>query len=172
MAVNWNRKRYTKDELRQAVASSTSWRGVVRALGRNPDGGGIYYSIKQAADDLNLDTSHFTGQGWNVGDKFGLRKINRLPLSEILVENSTYLNTASLKRRLLNEGLLEDKCYAPYCPVPDPSINPFTGEVTPLKKALDHINGIRTDNRLDNLRLLCYHCHGETDTWCSLNRTK
>lgn len=30
---------------------------------------------------------------------------------------------------------------------------------------------MRTDNRIENLRLLCYHCHGETDTWCGKNKS-
>jgi 5-methylcytosine-specific restriction endonuclease McrA len=37
---------------------------------------------------------------------------------------------------------------------------------------LDHINGIRTDNRLENLRLLCPNCHSQTETFCGKNNRK
>jgi hypothetical protein len=37
---------------------------------------------------------------------------------------------------------------------------------------LDHVNGVRTDNRLFNLRILCPNCHAQTDTWCSKNGTR
>lgn len=35
---------------------------------------------------------------------------------------------------------------------------------------LDHINGIHTDDRMDNLRLLCPNCHTQTDTYGTKNR--
>lgn len=37
---------------------------------------------------------------------------------------------------------------------------------------LDHINGINTDNRLENLRLLCPNCHSLTPTFCGKNKKK
>ena len=167
MGINWNKRKYTEQQLRDAVKAAHSWRETARILGVNYlNSGSATVSIKAAANYLELDTSHFTGQGWNQGDKAGLSKRNTIPLSEILVENSTYVNTTNLKRRLIAEGMLREECYAPYCPVPNPSVNPFTGEPVELKLALDHINGVRHDNRLENLRLLCYHCHGLTDTWC------
>jgi len=33
-----------------------------------------------------------------------------------------------------------------------------------------HINGDHTDNRLQNLRILCPNCHAPTQTWCRRKR--
>lgn len=32
-----------------------------------------------------------------------------------------------------------------------------------------HINGINTDNRIENLQLLCPNCHAITDNYCGKN---
>lgn len=81
-----------------------------------------------------------------------------IPFEEILVEHSTYLGLASLKRRLLRAGLLTYHCYI--CGIKD-----WLGEKLSLE--LDHINGIPDDNRLENLRLLCPNCHSQTPTYKS-----
>ena len=39
----------------------------------------------------------------------------------------------------------------------------------PIPLELDHVNGRRTDNRLDNLRILCPNCHAQTDTYRGRN---
>lgn len=41
-----------------------------------------------------------------------------------------------------------------------------------LSLHLDHINGVRNDNRLENLRFLCPNCHSQTDTYCGKNIPK
>ena len=36
---------------------------------------------------------------------------------------------------------------------------------------LHHINGDNTDNRLDNLQILCPNCHSQTDNYCGSANT-
>ena len=50
----------------------------------------------------------------------------------------------------------------------DCGLTTWRGRSLPLH--LDHINGDHTDNRLENLRILCPNCHATTDTWCARNR--
>ena len=40
----------------------------------------------------------------------------------------------------------------------------------PLVLELDHIDGNPRNNLLENLRILCLHCHSQTDTYRSKNR--
>jgi hypothetical protein len=74
----------------------------------------------------------------------------------MLVENSTH-DRGNIKRRLLKEGLLDNKCAR--C-----GIQPeWNGE--PLVLRLDHINGVNNDNRIGNLRLVCPNCDSQLPTF-------
>lgn len=42
----------------------------------------------------------------------------------------------------------------------------------PIKLELDHINGISTDNREENLRSICPNCHSQTPTYKAKNKGK
>ncbi|MBQ3977788.1 MAG: hypothetical protein II632_02960, partial [Bacteroidales bacterium] len=57
--------RYTIEDVRKAVVENKSIAGVLRQLGLKPIGGN-YKTIKQIIADNRIDTSHFTGKGWNV----------------------------------------------------------------------------------------------------------
>ena len=94
--------------------------------------GGNYDLVKKTIKRLNLDISHMTGKGWNIGLKFIPNKAQ--PLSEILVVNSTFVNTYKLKKRLLKEGLKEHKCEI--CKQTE-----WLGKPIPLE--LHHVNGIK-----------------------------
>jgi hypothetical protein len=56
------RRTWTDEELQAAVSAQHSWRGVLRALGLKSTSGVSLRTIRQRADDLGLDSSHFTGQ--------------------------------------------------------------------------------------------------------------
>jgi 5-methylcytosine-specific restriction endonuclease McrA len=38
-----------------------------------------------------------------------------------------------------------------------------------MNLCIDHKNGIPNDNRMENLRYLCYNCHSLTDTFAGRN---
>lgn len=136
------------DEFRSLIANSTSYLQCVVAVGYTKNGRYPYDIIKRRCEELNISTDHFKGSSFYN---------KKRELDDILVENSTYLNTSHLKERLLKEGLLEYKC----------EICGNTGEWNgnPLSLQLDHRNGNHTDNRIENLRLLCPNCHSQTDTF-------
>lgn len=149
---------WSDGDLARAVAVSKSLAAVLRELNLKV-GGGTYLTLKRRIAQLGLDTSHFTGKGWAKGAKNPAARPAR-PLEQILVRNSDYLKTSELRRRLINEGLREARCAI---------CGGTQWNELPMPLQLDHINGNRTDNRLDNLRILCPNCHSQTDTWCGRN---
>ena len=151
-----SKRKWTDEQFISAVASSQSIAGVIKILGLIPAGGN-YATVNNKIKELNLDTSHFTGKGWNVGLKFKPKEAR--PLSEILVESSNY-QSHKLAQRLIKEGVKEYRCER---------CKRTEWENVPIPLELHHINGNRTDNRISNLQLLCSNCHALTDNYRGRN---
>jgi hypothetical protein len=66
----------------------------------------------------------------------------------------------NLKRRLIAAGLKREACEE--CGITD-----WLGR--PLSLELHHRNGVRNDNRLENLAILCPNCHSQTETFGGRN---
>src|SRR5215213_7447525 len=147
-------RKYDQSQLREAVRNSTSHRQVLEALGVAPYGG-KYEVLRRAIRHFGLDTSHFTGQIWNKGKTIGPKQ----PLQRYL-KKELQIQSYKLKRKLLSEGFLKKICSN--CQNAE-----WLGQPIPLE--LDHINGIRSDNRLSNLRLLCPNCHALTPNYRGRN---
>lgn len=144
--------RFTESSLRRAVAASTNWTELLRALGYCPTGNNPR-TVKWYVAEWGIDTSHFDP---DLARHRGIRRPPR-PLAEVLVRNSTY-NRGSLKQRLYAEGLKERRCEM--CGQGEE----WRGERIAL--ILDHVNGVRDDNRLENLRIVCPNCAATLPTHC------
>jgi 5-methylcytosine-specific restriction endonuclease McrA len=159
MKFNNRQRSWTDEQLVIAVKDSFSYRSVIIKLGLVPAGGN-YDQIKVRIKELTLDDNHFTGSRWNVGER---RKQTRygVPLEELLVVDSTF-QSHKLKTKLFTHKLKKPQCEL--CEWNEQSID---GRI-PVE--LDHINGVHTDNRIENLRILCPNCHSLQPTHRGRNK--
>jgi hypothetical protein len=119
--------------------------------------GGNHKTLQKYVKIWNIPTDHFDPL---FAQRRQARRRTVKPLEEILVENSTY-SRGSLKRRLYAEGLKYRACEL--C---------GQGELWRGRRIaliLDHINGVATDNRIDNLRIVCPNCAATLETHCGRN---
>lgn len=147
------RYKTTKEELEKAVKESLSIAGVCRLLNIRPVGGN-YKTLHEKLKTWEIDISHFTGMGWNVGLKF--RPKQPIDLNKILSGEIDYRSTVNLRQRLIKEGVKHHVCEV--C-----NLTEWLGK--PIKLELHHIDGDNTNNKLENLQLLCPNCHAYTDNF-------
>ncbi len=159
IAGTWMRGRrrsWTDAELIAFVAESTSMAQVLRRLGLRAAGGN-YEQVKVRINSLRLTTEHWTGQAHLRGKTNP--HVRRHPLQSILRRGTVYQSN-KLRKRLLREGVLEPKCSS--CGGVE-----WRGGLIPLE--LDHVDGDKTNNQLDNIRLICPNCHALTPTYRGKN---
>lgn len=144
--------RYTEDDARTAITASFSYAETLRRLDLCATGGN-WLTLQRWAARWGISTEHFDRNASSTA----LMRARARPLVEILVEGSAY-SRSSLKKRLWAEGLKPRMCEL--C---------GQGELwrgRPLGLILDHINGVRDDNRLENLQIVCPNCAATLDTHC------
>lgn len=144
--------RYTVDQVRDAVASSCSLTEALRKLGLRPAGGN-HGTLRKLIARYEIPTDHFN-PNWTLRAR---HRETAIPLSEVLVEHSTYSRT-TLKHRLYETGLKARRCEL--CGQTETWLGRSMGLI------LDHVNGVPTDNRLENLRIVCPNCAATLDTHC------
>lgn len=79
-----------------------------------------------------------------------------IPLEEIFAGLHPKTHSYKLKHKLYKEGLKTNKCEI--C-----GISEWNGKE--LACELDHIDGNKTNHKLENLRILCPNCHSQTETF-------
>lgn len=146
-------RRWRIDDLKDAVRKSRNVTEVIERIGLRTAGGN-YGTVSKYIEQYDIDISHFVDV--NIETLKKNARDRRIPLKELLVSGSNYKSTR-LKKRLIDAGLLRDECYI--CGIKHEWMN------KPITLQLDHINGIHTDCRLDNLRILCPNCHSQTENF-------
>jgi hypothetical protein len=144
--------RYSEAQARDAVRESLSYAEALRRLGLGATGGN-WRTLRIWVDRWHISIEHFDSR---ARQRSALQQPPR-PLAEILVERSTYSRN-HLKERLYREGLKERRCEL--CGQDEM----WRGR--PMGLILDHINGVRDDHRLTNLRIVCPNCAATLDTHC------
>lgn len=147
---------FTVEDVQVAVASSYSLASAARKLGLNRHSG-AYKILRRVIKQYGIDSSHFTGKSWIQSG--GFIEPGATPLEEILVAGRPY-GTVELKRRLIEEEIKDASCE---------SCGRNEWQDLPIPLELHHVNGDSTDNRPENLKLLCPNCHALTDNYRGRN---
>lgn len=140
------------DEFKSLISKSKTYRDILKnGFKVCYTNGGNFRTLKQRIKEEKISTSHFkTQEQWR----------KKIPLSQICIKGSTYAR-GSLKKRLLKIGIIRNICYK--C-----NVLPVWKD-KPLTLILDHINGVSSDNRIENLQMLCPNCNSQTVTFAGRN---
>ena len=109
------------------------------------------YAKMYVKDDVSLFEMHKNQSGKGIS-KLNKGEGAKYPLQEILEGDHPTYPPSRLKRRILRECIMEEKCSN--CGFEEKRITDYT---VPL--LLDHIDGDTTNHIESNLRLLCYNCY-------------
>lgn len=145
------KKTWNDELLAKAVQETSSYEELFKWFGIKSSN-----ALKAKVLELNLNTSHWFRRQSKP-------RAHKISLDKILIIDSNYICTSALKKKLLSSEMLENKCY-------ECEITSWRDKEISLQ--LDHINGIRSDNRIENLRILCPNCHSQTVTYAGKNSGK
>lgn len=133
-----------KDELDSITKESDSYLSISKKTGHKRS------TITNYINKFNISIEHFVpGKNRPSSNK------------KILCENSKFSHS-SVRKCIFRGNLLQYKCG-------NCNLDPIWNE-KPLVLDLHHINGITTDNRIENLIFLCPNCHSQTKNNKGANR--
>ena len=148
--------KYGEDNLRLVLNTAKSYNEAFKMLGVKPIAN-QYRRLRAYADKYNIDITHY-----KLTPKPPVHK--PLSLEEVLEGKHPTYDRGHLKRRLYDTGLKKRICEL--CGQDEN----WKGKKMSL--ILDHINGVRDDHRLKNLRIVCPNCNATLDTFSGKNTHK
>lgn len=117
-----------------------------------------YDTYKRHAERLNCFRKNQSGKGI----KKPIDDHRKISLKDIFEGKHPQYQSNKLRNRLISEGY-KDKC----CEVC--GITSWLGKDVSFE--LDHVDGNRYNNTLNNLRILCPNCHSQTHTYRGKNKS-
>lgn len=143
-------EKYSKDELQKFCNEVFSYAGLAEKIGYCKTGGSGIATVKDMIQELNLDISHFKGQGWNKNN----------------FDYSRFKNGVSIKITDALPALVALRDRQCEC------CKNTTWNNNEIPLEIHHKDGNHLNNSLDNLQLLCPNCHALTDNYKGRNRKK
>ena len=147
-----------------SICNIDKWRGLEISLHVDHINGDPYdnsiNNLRFLCPNCHSQTKTF-GRGEcdsNIIPTSPLNGIYKHPESYVFAKNTVYAK--HLRKRIINECLLPYMCN---------ECNVWEYNGTYLNLQVDHIDGDKSNNELDNLRFLCPNCHSQTDTYCGRN---
>lgn len=137
-------RNFTKLDIEVVINNSLSMASAAKKLNVS------YDTFKKYAEKYNLFKPNPSGKG-----------MNKFIIKDNVFIKGKHQYTQVLLRRLKLEREWKCEC----C-----SLNEWMNN--PIKLELHHINGDNSDNRKQNLQLLCPNCHSYTESWRSSSKTK
>lgn len=126
------------------------------------------YNKKMTLHETAVELSMTVVSLWRRAKKLNIkwsdiRRVsnNKIDILEILDGKHPEYQTFKLKKRIISEGIKENKCDV--C-----GITEWNNKE--LIMQLDHVDGNSHNHKLSNLRLICPNCHSQTDTYCGKNK--
>lgn len=147
----------SKNEMQKLLNESSSFVEVLEKLGLCGHSGN-HRTLKERIKLDSLNTEILKAKRAELIRQSSIKK--KIPLSKIMVENSSY-GTNHLKSRLIKEGILKFACER--CG----NKGEWMGQKLTLQ--LEHKNGKSKDHRLENICFLCPNCHSQTETYSGRN---
>lgn len=141
----------TEEAAKSALENSDSLKDFIQNLGMKVNNGN-YTRAKSIIEKYGLKIPTYN-QSKHMEN---LKNKNKIPNEEYFCKGTLRSGT-SIKKRLIEDYKIEDKCSI--CGQ-GPEWNG-----APLCLQVDHIDGDRFNNELNNLRIVCPNCHTQTETY-------
>jgi hypothetical protein len=124
-------------------------------------------SMISAAQKIGLEFKTFRSMAKELGlylpNQSGKGTFKAKYTIEDVFSNKVYLRPQDLRKKIISLGIKEAKCEK--CGIAE-----WQGQPAPLE--LHHIDGVRENNALNNIEILCPNCHAQTDNYKGKNKRK